>query len=192
MNTLSFTSRSILVVKKYFCYIYTYLDLQNNWHTRNGFQQFPGSKLVLKAVENRCVCVNYFASRSTSRYHISHKQIVPVTVTVTDDLLDTKLLSPVSRQLRESQSRCLYLNAQSKSRLWHSAFATSPLCSEMPFPSVHCVCETRHDHVERARPGPVHVSKAVPVHIHARVPTHGGPGPGPCVETRTWRTGTRL
>jgi hypothetical protein len=44
------------------CHIYwlTYCDLQNNWDRRNGFQQFPGSKLVLYPVENRSACLNNF------------------------------------------------------------------------------------------------------------------------------------
>ncbi len=42
-----------------------YCDLQNNW--RNGFQQFPGSKLVLKTVENRCACVNFILQVAVSK-----------------------------------------------------------------------------------------------------------------------------
>ncbi len=35
------------------------LRLANNWDRHNGFQRFPGSKLVPKTVENRSTCLNY-------------------------------------------------------------------------------------------------------------------------------------
>ncbi len=66
-------AQKLVSICKYFCgaarallnkSIRAYCDLQNHWDMRDSFQQFPGSKLVLKTVEKRSACLSYFASRS--------------------------------------------------------------------------------------------------------------------------------